>query len=89
MVVPVGVPEPIRAKLEAFNWEVFEIDGHDFGQIDAVMKQCDNANGRPKYVIAHTVKGKGVSFMEGLIKWHGTAPCKEETEKALAEIGKE
>jgi len=80
--------EPVKAKLEAFNWEVFEIDGHDYGQIDAVMKKCDNANGKPKYIIANTVKGKCVSFMEGQIKWHGTAPSKEETEKALAEIEK-
>jgi transketolase len=78
--------EPLKAKLEAFNWEVFEINGHDFNEIDAVMKKCDNANGKPKYIIAHTIKGKCVSFMEGNIKWHGTAPSCEEMEKALADI---
>jgi len=78
--------EPIKAKLEAFNWDVFEIDGHDFSQIADALAKCDNANGKPKYIIAHTVKGKAVSFMEGQTRWHGVAPNKEELAKALAEI---
>ena len=78
--------EPLKAKVEAFNWEVFEINGHDFNDLDEVLKKCNNKNGKPKYVIANTIKGKCVSFMEGLIKWHGTAPTPEEMEKALVEI---
>jgi len=78
--------EPIKAKLEAFNWEVFEVNGHDFEALAETLKKCRTLNGKPKYIICRTIKGKCVSFMEDQIKWHGTAPSPEETEKAIAEI---
>ena len=78
--------ESIKQKLEAFRWDVFEINGHSFEELDDVLKKCDNQNGKPKYIIANTIKGKGVSFMEGKIKWHGVAPTPEEVEQAIKEI---
>jgi transketolase len=78
--------EPVADKLKAFHWEVHEVDGHDLAALSAVMKKCEERNGKPKFVICRTIKGKGVSFMEGLIKWHGTPPNTDETQKALAEI---
>jgi transketolase len=80
--------EPVKEKIRAFNWDVFEIDGHNFGQIEDVLAKCGEKNGRPKYVIANTIKGKSVSFMEGQTKWHGVAPTCEELEKALVEVDK-
>lgn len=78
--------EPVVDKLKAFRWEVFEVDGHDMPALAETLRRCREANGVPKFVVCRTVKGKCVSFMEGQIKWHGTAPNAEETEKALAEI---
>lgn len=78
--------EPVSNKLLAFNWEVQMIDGHDMQQIDIAISQAQKRNGKPHFIIADTVKGKGVSFMEGVIDWHGKAPNAEETERALAEL---
>lgn len=78
--------EPVMDKWRAFNWNVLEIDGHDMG---AILKAIDTARattGKPTFVVAHTVKGKGVSFMERQISWHGVAPNKDQTDKALAEL---
>ena len=73
----------IRAKLQAFGFAVIEADGHDARQLLAAYgKQTD----RPKFILAHTVKGKGVSFMENQAGWHGKAPAAEETRQALAEL---
>jgi transketolase len=80
-------PSPIDKKFEAFGWNVLVIDGHNYDEIiDAIekAKQCED---KPTAVICKTVKGKGVSFMENEAAWHGTAPSKEQCEKALAEIG--
>lgn len=78
---------PLAAKFKAFNWDVQEIDGHHYREIlDAVKKAVKNPNGRPKMIIARTVKGKGVSFMENKAEWHGKAPDDEELEKALKEL---
>lgn len=78
--------EPVSNKLLAFNWEVQMIDGHNMQQIDIALSQAQKRNGKPHFIIADTVKGKGVSFMEGVIDWHGKAPNAEETERALAEL---
>jgi transketolase len=78
--------EPIKDKLLAFNWDVQIIDGHNFNEIETAFNKADNKNGKPHFIIANTIKGKGVSFMEGKIDWHGKTPNKEQLEKAIAEI---
>ena len=78
--------EPIADKWRAFNWHVIEIDGHDMGQISRRGRRARRRWASPTFIVAHTVKGKGVCFMETRIGWHGGAPNKEETEKALAEL---
>ncbi len=76
--------EPLAKKWAAFGWEVTEIDGHDMA---AITKALDKTvTGRPHVIIANTVKGKGVSFMENVVEWHGRAPNKEEFEKAMKEL---
>jgi len=79
--------DPIADKLRAFNWHVIEIDGHDYDEIVAAFEEAQTVKGKPVFILADTVKGKGVSFMEGVIDWHGKAPNAEETQKALAELG--
>ena len=75
----------IADKLRAFNFETIELaDGHDFAQILPALDAPHN--GMPKAIVAHTVKGKGVSFMENTCKWHGTAPNRDQLEEALKEI---
>ena len=84
--------EPIGKKYEAFGWYVQEIDGHDMNQIyDAVLKtqEIGPKEHKPCVIIAHTIKGKGVSFMEDQVKWHGVAPNDEELKMALQEIEKD
>lgn len=79
--------DPIKEKLVAFNWEVQEINGHDVTAInDAIEKAKSSSSDKPKFIIANTVKGKGVSFMEDQVAWHGVAPKNEDLEKALAEL---
>jgi transketolase len=78
--------EPIKAKLESFHWETRSIDGHNLEAIDKALSDVKNASGRPQCIIAQTVKGKSVSFMEHNIGWHGNAPKKEDADKAVAEI---
>ena len=78
--------EPVTDKLRAFNWHVTEMDGHDHEQILATLRACNETTGRPSFIVANTIKGKGVSFMEHVIDWHGKAPSQEEAEQALAEI---
>ncbi|NPV10710.1 MAG: transketolase [Ignavibacteria bacterium] len=80
--------EPLKAKLEAFKWNVLEIDGHNFAEIENAFNIAREANGKPTYIIAHTIKGKGVSFMEDNVEWHGKAPNEKETELALQELQK-
>ncbi len=80
-------PLPIPDKFKAFGWEVLEIDGHDHKQIMQALNSARRVSGRPTAVIAHTVKGKGCSFMEDRVEWHGVAPKPDEVEKALAELG--
>ncbi len=78
--------EPLADKLKAFGWHVITIDGHDYLQIMDALDAAEKVKGRATYIIAHTVKGKGVSFMENVVKWHGVAPKREEGDRALAEI---
>ena len=78
---------PIMDKFKSFGWNVIEIDGHDFDQIFAALDMARETVGKPTMIIAKTVKGKGVSFMENNASWHGTAPTDSDLEKALAELG--
>jgi transketolase len=79
--------EPLRAKWEAFNWQVVECDGHDFEAIAAAFGSARATRGAPSLIIAHTVKGKGVSFMENSPAWHGSLTLRdEELARALAEL---
>lgn len=78
--------EPLKAKWEAFGWAVKEIDGHNFLQIISILKKVPFVKNKPSVIIAHTIKGKGISFMEDELKWHYKSPNKEEFEKALAEL---
>jgi transketolase len=78
--------EPIAAKLVQFHWDVQEIDGHDIVAIDAALAKAQREQGKPHFIIAHTIKGKGVSFMEGVIDWHGKAPTKDQAREALREL---
>jgi transketolase len=78
--------EPFMAKWAAFKWEVIEINGHDMQQIISALQGARTVKGRPTVIVAHTIKGKGVSFMENNVDWHGKAPNKSETEIALREL---
>jgi len=77
--------DPIAEKYRAFNWHVLEIDGHNMEDIVAALEKAKTLVGKPTVIIAHTVKGKGVSFMENEAGWHGLAPNKEQFEKAISE----
>lgn len=78
--------EPIVAKWTAFNWHVREIDGHDMAQVLDALDEAEMVTGRPTIIVSHTVKGKGVSWMELDASWHGKAPSPEEAERAIAEL---
>ena len=77
---------PIPDKWRGFGWHVIEIDGHNYESILAAYDEAEKIKGRPTVIVAKTVKGKGVSFMENQVDWHGKAPSKEESERALAEL---
>lgn len=81
-------PYPIDKKFEAFNFHVINIDAHDFDQIRAAFKEARETKGMPTAIIAHSVKGKGVSFMENNVSWHGTAPNDEQYAVAMADLEK-
>lgn len=66
-------PEPVVAKFEAFGWSVILIDGHDMDQIDKAIKKAKRTKGKPTMIVAETIKGKGVSYMENKYEWHGKA----------------
>lgn len=80
--------EPIESKLTAFRWNVMEIDGHDFDEIEKAIQTFKKILDKPSFIIAHTIKGKGVSFMEDNIEFHGRAPNEKEFEQALIELQK-
>jgi transketolase len=79
--------EPLADKWKAFGWHVQEIDGHNMREIMMATEHAKNTHGKPSVIICHTVKGKGVSFMEGTVHFHGKAPNNDECAKALEEIG--
>ena len=78
--------EPIADRWRGFGWETQRINGHDFTEIQAGFAASKAANEKPKVIIADTVKGKGVSFMEGIVSWHSGAPTAEQTQAALREL---
>lgn len=80
-------PNPIADKFKAFGWNVIDIDGHSFEEIFAAIDKAKNTKGVPTMIVAATVKGKGVSFMENEVGWHGSAPSAEQCTKALDELG--
>lgn len=85
-VEEVNSPLPLDKKFEAFNWNVIVIDGHDFDQIEAAVKAAEDCKDKPTAIIANTVKGKDVSFMENAVNWHGAGPNDEQAAEALAEL---
>lgn len=80
-------PEPFANKFESFGWNVLDVNGHDFDELRNAFNQAKNEKGKPTMIIAHTIKGKGVSFMENNYVWHGTAPNDEQYETAMKELG--
>jgi len=78
--------EPVADKWRAFGWNTVEIDGHRMEEIVTALEGAKNLKGAPTIIIAHTIKGKGVSYMENVCEWHGKAPCREEADRAIDEI---
>jgi len=78
--------EPLGAKFKAFNWKVYSIDGHDMAEIVETLEQARDYQGKPVCIIADTVKGKGISYMENECGWHGRAPDRRQYQQALKEI---
>lgn len=85
-VTKVMNPTPIKEKYEAFGWHVIEIDGHDFTEIERAVQEAKATKGKPTAIVCKTVKGKGVSFMEGQAGWHGVAPDEAQYQAAAAEL---
>ncbi|RDU23497.1 transketolase [Anaerosacchariphilus polymeriproducens] len=81
-------PYPIEEKFEAFKFHVITIDAHDFDQIEAAFKEARETKGKPTAIILKSIKGKGVSFMENEVEWHGVAPNDEECKRALEDLDK-
>ena len=79
--------EPLAAKWQAFGWQAYEIDGHSFEQILEVFSKIPASSGKPTAIIAHTIKGKGISFMEDNNNWHYRIPTDEELLQAKSELG--
>ena len=86
LISEVNDPSPLDSKFEAFGWNVLVIDGHDIEAIDSAVKAAKACKGKPTAIICRTVKGKGVSFMENSVKWHGSAPNEEQYKQAVSEI---
>lgn len=78
--------EPLDKKFEAFNWNVISVDGHDFSQLAGALEKAKETKGKPTMILMHTVKGKGVSFMENQAGWHGKAPNAEQYAQAMSEL---
>lgn len=77
---------PLEDKWKSFGWNVFDVDGHNLSQLLKAFSEAESVKGKPSIIIARTIKGKGVSFMEGNNDWHGKAPSKEQAEQALKEL---
>ncbi len=86
-VAEVMSPDPIGDKWRAFGWHVEEIDGHNFAEIIQALNKAREIKGKPTAIVANTVKGRGVSFMENQVGWHGNAPNAEQCTQALCELG--
>ncbi|MBN1307574.1 MAG: transketolase, partial [Chitinispirillaceae bacterium] len=82
-ILPLG---ELEKKISAFDWNVIECDGHDVNDIIRALDEARQAKGRPNAILAHTIKGKGVSFMENQSAWHGRPPDEKEYERAIAEL---
>jgi len=82
-------PEPIKEKWSSFGWHTIEINGHSISQILNAFKEAEQTKDKPTIIIAHTIKGKGVSFMENVVEFHGKAPTKQEAKTALNELKEE
>lgn len=80
-------PEPFASKFESFGWNVLDVNGHDFYELRNAFEQAKQVKDKPTMIIAHTIKGKGVSYMENNYAWHGAAPNKEQYEQAMKELG--
>ena len=80
-------PAPYADKLAAFGWNAVDCDAHDFDSIEAAFEAAKACKGKPTAIVAHSVKGKGVSFMENQVSWHGAAPNDEQFEQAMKELG--
>ena len=78
--------EPLRQKLEAFGWAVREVDGHDVEALADTLQSLPFEDGKPSFIIAHTIKGKGISFMEKVLKWHHGVPSPEQYDQAMGEL---
>ena len=85
-VTDVMNPTPLDEKFAAFGWNVIVIDAHDFNQIEEAVNSAKTVKGKPTMVLAKSVKGKGVSFMENQASWHGSAPNEEQYNQAIAEL---
>lgn len=85
-ITQVMSPEPVADKFAAFGWNVLNIDGHDHTEIIEALAQAKIIKDKPTVIVAHTIKGKGVSFMENVAGWHGSAPNKEQRDQAIAEL---
>jgi len=81
--------DPVPDKWLAFNWNVIEIDGHNMEEVVSALEEAKTVKGKPTIIIAHTIKGKGVSFMENVAVWHGKAPSDEQAQQALEEISQQ
>ena len=79
-------PEPFDKKFEAFGWHVINVNGHDYQQLEDAFHEAETVKGQPTCIVAKTIKGKGVSFMENQVGWHGKAPNAEQTEIALKDL---
>ncbi|NFI53826.1 transketolase [Clostridium botulinum] len=80
--------DPLADRWKSFGWNVIECDGHNFDEIDEAFNNSGQVEGKPTVIIAHTIKGKGISFMEDNVAWHGMAPSKEQKEQAVIELSK-
>ena len=85
-VTEVCSPEPITDKFAAFGWHVITMNAHDFDDIERAFREAESVTGQPVAIIQRSVKGKGVSFMENQVGWHGTAPNQEQYQQAMAEL---
>lgn len=79
-------PYPIDEKFKAFGWHVISIDAHDFDAIEKAFSEAEKISGQPTVIIQRSIKGKGVSFMEDQVSWHGTAPNEEQYNQAMTEL---